>query len=151
MTIAVVGSHADEVVLGDYSGEPTKKTTPMEGITNAVKKISPNSTVELIGNVSDTTPLFNIKSITLVKSTGRNTTLDLSSATKVNGMTKSGSSLTNITKSGVACIAGVDFKDVTDIKIEAASLPGNAQRDRINLLRKPFTACGEYCNREYRQ
>lgn len=124
MTIAVVGSHADEVVLGDYSGEPTKKTTPMEGITNAVKKISPNSTVELIGNVSDTTPLFNIKSITLVKSTGKNTTLDLSSATKVNGMTKSGSSLTNITKSGVACIAGVDFKDVTDIKIEAASLPG---------------------------
>ena len=124
LNIAVVGSHADEVVLGDYSGEPTKTITPMKGITNAVKKISPNATVELIGNVSDTTPLFNIKSITLVKSTGKNTTLDLSSAIKINGMTKSGSSLTNITRSGVACIAGVDFKDVTDIKIEASSLPG---------------------------
>ena len=124
MTIAVVGSHADEVVLGDYSGEPTKLTTPMEGITNAVKKISPDSTVELIGNVGDTTPLFNIKSITLVKSTGKNTKLDLSSATKVNGMEKSGAELINITKSGVACIEDVDFKDVTDIKIEAASLPG---------------------------
>ncbi|MGN0163613.1 MAG: glycoside hydrolase family 3 C-terminal domain-containing protein, partial [Candidatus Ornithomonoglobus sp.] len=124
MTIAVVGSHADEVVLGDYSGEPTKMTTPIDGITDAVEKISPDSRVELIGNISDTTPLFNIKSITLVKSTGKNTTLDLSSATKVNGMTVSGTALTNITKSGVACIEGVDFKDVTDIKIEAAALSG---------------------------
>lgn len=122
--IAIVGGHANEVVLGDYSGEPTKTTTPYDGIKNAVQAVNPNANVELVGNISDKTPLFNIKSITLVKSTGKNTTLDLSKATKINGMTKNGSSLTDITKAGVACIAGVDFKDVTDIQIEAASLPG---------------------------
>ncbi len=122
--IAIVGSHANEVVLGDYSGEPTKTTTPYDGIKNAVQAVNPSANVELVGNISDKTPLFNIKSITLVKSTGKNTTLDLSKATKVNGMTKDGSALTDITKAGIACIEGVDFKDVTDIQIEASSLPG---------------------------
>lgn len=122
--IAIVGSHASEVVLGDYSSTPTKTTTPYDGIKAEVQKLNPDANVELVGNISDQTPLFNIKSITLVKSTGKNTTLDLTKATKVNGMTQSGSTLTNITKSGVACIPSVDFKDVTDIKVEAASLPG---------------------------
>lgn len=124
VTVAVVGDHANELVLGDYSGEPTKVTTPYEGIVNAVKAQNSASTVELLGNVSDDTPLFNIKSITLVKSTGKNKTLDLSAATSVNGMEKFGSELKNITKTGTACIKDVDFKDVTEIKIEAASLTG---------------------------
>ena len=122
--IAVVGDHANEVVLGDYSGEPTKTTTPYDGISEQIKALNSNAQVTLIGQVSDSTPLFNIKSITLVKSNGSKTTLNLSNATNVIGMTKSGSELTDITKSGMAVIPSVNFNDVTDIQIEASSLPG---------------------------
>ena len=126
--IAVVGSLANEVVLGDYSADidqmKSELVTPFEGITSEVKQINPNANIELVGNVDDSTPLFNIRKITLVKSGGKTTDLDLSSATNVIGMSKDGSTLANITKSGMAIIPGVDFKDVTDIQIEAASLPG---------------------------
>ena len=98
--------------------------TPLDGITEQVQSINPNANVELIGNVNDSTPLLNIKSISLVKSTGKSTTLDLSKATSVIGMTKSDGTLTDVTKSGLAIIPDVDFSDVTDIQIEAASLPG---------------------------
>lgn len=126
--IAIVGDHANEVVLGDYSADmdqmKSELVTPLDGITEQVQSINPNANVELIGNVNDSTPLLNIKSISLVKSTGKSTTLDLSKATSVIGMTKSDGTLTDVTKSGLAIIPDVDFSDVTDIQIEAASLPG---------------------------
>ena len=126
--IAVVGNRAGQVILGDYSADmdqmKSKLVSPIDGITSEIKKINPNATVNLIGNISDTTPLFNIKSITLVKSTGKNTTLDLSTVKTALNMDKADGELKNITKAGTAIIPNVDFKDVTDIRIEASSLPG---------------------------
>ncbi len=126
--IAIVGDHADEVILGDYSADMESMTSalisPYSGIKSEVQSINQNANVELIGNVNDSTPLLNIKSIKLIKSNGSSTTVDLSSATNIIGMMKSGSELIDITKSGMAVIPNVDFQDVTDVQIEAASLPG---------------------------
>ena len=122
--MAVVGNLADELTLGDYSGEPTKTTTPYQGMKNEIQSINSNANVELIGNVSDSTPLFNIKSINLVLEDGKTRTVDLSKATSVRGMTLSGSNLKDVTKSGMAVVKDVDFSKVTDVKIEAASMPG---------------------------
>lgn len=122
--VAVVGNLADELTLGDYSGEPTKTTTPYQGMKNEIQSINSNANVELIGNVSDSTPLFNIKSINLVLEDGKTRTVDLSKATSVRGMTLSGSNLKDVTKSGMAVVKDVDFSKVTDVKIEAASMPG---------------------------
>lgn len=44
--------------------------------------------------------------------------------TSVRGMTLSGSNLKDVTKSGMAVVKDVDFSKVTDVKIEAASMPG---------------------------
>lgn len=122
--VAVVGNLADELTLGDYSGEPTKTTTPYQGMKNEIQSINSNANVELIGNVSDSTPLFNIKSINLVLEDGKTRTVDLSKATSIRGMTLSGSNLKDVTKSGMAVVKDVDFSKVTDVKIEAASMPG---------------------------
>lgn len=122
--IAVVGNLADEVVLGDYSGQPTKTSSPYEGIASEVKKLNPDAKVELIGNVNDSTPLFNVKSITLVLSDGNTRKIDLSKAENVRGMTLSGSEFKDVTKSGMAVIKDVDFSNVTEIKVEAASMSG---------------------------
>ncbi len=124
LNIAIVGDKADDVVLGDYSGEPTKTINPLDGITQAVKQINPNSTVQLIGSVSGTTPLFNIKSITLKRSSGGDLKLDLSTAKNTVGMSKGEDGLMNITSNGVAVIPSVNFANVTDVLIEAASMPG---------------------------
>lgn len=122
--VAVVGNLADKLTLGDYSGIPTKTTTPYQGMKNEIQSINSNANIELIGEVSDSTPLFNIKSITLVLEDGKTRTVDLSKATSVRGMTLSGSNLKDVTKSGMAVVKDVDFSKVTDVKIEAASMPG---------------------------
>ena len=124
INVAIVGDYAKDVVLGDYSGEPTKIVTPVEGITSALKAVNPDSTIQLIGSVDSSTPLFNIKSITLKRSSGGDLKLDLSTAKNVMGMNKTSDGLMNITTSGMAVIPNVNFANVTDVQIEAASMPG---------------------------
>ena len=43
--VAVVGNLADELTLGDYSGEPTKTTTPYQGMKNEIQSINSNANV----------------------------------------------------------------------------------------------------------
>ncbi len=122
--IAVVGNLATEVTLGDYSGEPTKTSTPYDGIKAAVEDINPAANVEMIGNVKDSTPLFDINKITLVKNDNTEKTVDISKAENVRNMSLDTDELRDITKSGMAVIPGVDFSDVKEVKISALSLPG---------------------------
>ncbi len=128
INVAVVGNLASEVVLGDYSAEKENMKSPLispiDGITEQIKAINPDSDVTLLGNVKDSTPLFNIKSITLVKSNGKTSNVDLSTAQDVRGMTKDGSMFKDITKSAMAYIPNVNFADVTEVRIEASSTPG---------------------------
>lgn len=122
--IAVVGNLADELTLGDYSGEPTKTVKPFEGIEQEIKSINPNANVTLVGKVNDSTPLFDVKSITLVLSNGKTRAVDISKAENVRGMTVSDGTLTDVTKSGMAVIKSVDFSDVVSVRLETATKPG---------------------------
>ena len=124
LDIAVVGNLAGEVVLGDYSADMDEMTSELTSPIDGIKSAFPNANVQYIGNVDESTPLFNIKSITLVKSTGKNETLDLSQAENLIGMTESDGQLNDITSAGLAIIPDVDFSNVTDIQIEASSMPG---------------------------
>ncbi len=122
--IAVVGNLADELTLGDYSGEPTKTVKPFEGVEAQIKSINPNANVTLIGKVNDSTPLFDVKSITLVLSNGKTRKVDLSKAENVRGMTASGGAFSDVTKSGMAVIKNVDFSDVVSVRAETSAKAG---------------------------
>ncbi|MDO5397090.1 MAG: glycoside hydrolase family 3 C-terminal domain-containing protein [bacterium] len=122
--IAVVGNLADELTLGDYSGEPTKTVKPFEGIEQEIKRVNPDAEVTLIGRVSDSTPLFDLKSITLELNDGKTRTVDLSKAENVRGMSVSENGFTDVTKSGSAIIRNVDFSNVKSVKAETAVKPG---------------------------
>ncbi len=128
INVAVVGNLASEVVLGDYSADKESMKSPLispiDGITDQIKAINPDSEVTLLGNVKDSTPLFSIKSITLVKSNGKTSSVDLSTAQDVRGMTKDGGEFKDITKSAMAYVPNVNFADVTEVRIEASSTPG---------------------------
>lgn len=116
---AVVGSFADKLVLGDYTGSPEDTVTPIEGITEELGK---NGTdVELVGSVSETTPLYNVKSIKLVKSNGSETELDLSEAEIDGGMTYEDGILKNVTQQADAVIRDVNFSGVTAVRVEMAT------------------------------
>ncbi len=115
--VAVVGSFADKLVLGDYSSSPEDTVTPIEGITEELGKLGAQT--ELIGSVSDTTPLYNVKSITLVKGSSE-TKLDLSKAENVKGMELKDGQFINVTPAASAVIRDVDFSKVTSVKVEMA-------------------------------
>lgn len=119
--VAVVGSFADKLVLGDYSGEPTKNTTPIEGITAELKKLNPDVEVNYLGNVTDDTKLFNVKSINLVLKDGTKRAVDLTKAENVTGMTLSKGILTDVTPKASAVIKNVNFKDVESVEIEMST------------------------------
>lgn len=117
--IAVVGSFADKLVLGDYTGSPEDTVTPIEGIT---EELSKNGTdVALVGSVSETTPLYNVKSIKLVKSNGSETELDLSEVEIAGGMSYENGILKNVTQQADAVIHDVDFRGVTAVRVEMAT------------------------------
>ena len=123
--IAVVGNLADEVTLGDYSADYVNySVSPLEGISSEVKKINPDAQVNLIGSVNDSTPLCNIKSITFVLNDGKTRKIDLSTAENVRGMTKSGSTFIDVTKTGQAVVRNIDFSNIAKVQVEASSLPG---------------------------
>lgn len=119
--VAVVGSFADKLILGDYSGEPTKNTTPIEGITSELKKLNPNVEVNYLGNVTDDTKLFNVKSINLVLKDGTKRAVDLSTAKNVAGMTLSDGVFTDVTPKAGAVIENVNFKDAVTVEIEMST------------------------------
>ena len=54
--------------------------------------------------------------------------------------------MTDVSELGLAIIPDVDFSDVTDIQIEAAYSPGNAQCYHRNRLQQRFA---KYCQRAY--
>lgn len=117
--VAVVGSFADKLVLGDYTGSPEDTVTPIDGITEELGKNG--AEVELVGSVSETTPLYNIKSIKLVKSNGSETELDLSEAEISGGMRYEDGILKNVTQQADAVIHDVNFRDVTNVKVEMST------------------------------
>lgn len=119
--VAVVGSFADKLVLGDYSGEPTKNTTPIDGITSELKKLNPNVEVNYLGNITDDTKLFNVKSINLVLKDGTKRAVDLTKAESVTGMTLSNGIFTDVTPKASAVIKNVNFKDVATVEIEMST------------------------------
>lgn len=119
--VAVVGGLADEVILGDYTGSPTKTVSPYAGISEEIKSLNPNAEVNLVGSVPSDEVLFNIKSINLVLKDGKKRAVDLSKATSISGMDKSGSNFKNVTKKGYAVIKGVDFSNVKSVEVEMAT------------------------------
>lgn len=120
--IAIVGNLADEIVLGDYTGSPTKTTTPVDGITEEVKSVNPNAEVNHYGVVTDDTLLFNVKSINFVYKDGSKKPVDLTKATDVSGMTLTeDGSLINVTQTASAVIKDVDFNGAVNVEIEMST------------------------------
>lgn len=120
--VAIVGNLANEIVLGDYTGEPTKTVTPVAGITEEVKSVNPGAEVNHYGVVTDDTLLFNVKSINFVYGNGSKEAVDLTKATNVSGMTlNSDGSLTDVTPSAYAVIEDVDFNGVVNIEVEMST------------------------------
>lgn len=114
--VAVVGDLADDLVLGDYTGTPEKTVTPIEGITEVLG--AKGVEVRHVGAVDETTPLYNIKSISLVKEDGSRTELDLSQVQAVEGMNED---FTEVTPQLSAYIPNVDFENVVSVEIEMAT------------------------------
>ncbi len=129
--VAVVGNLANKLVLGDYSGSPTKTKTPVEGIKEEIQKKYPGSEINHLGAVSDDELLFNLKSLTLVLNDGKTREIDLSKAENVAGMTQSGTALNDMTPKAYAVIKDVDFKDVKSIRAEIAT--GDRMGGTVNI------------------
>ncbi len=120
--VAVVGNLADKIVLGDYTGEPTKTKTPVQGIGEELKKLNPSAEVNHLGVLSDSTLLYNVKSVSFVYGNGSKKKLDLTKATDVKGMTlTSDGQLTDVTPSAYAVIKDVDFNGVVNVEVEMST------------------------------
>ncbi len=120
--VAIVGNLADKLVLGDYTGEPTKTKTPVQGITEEVKKVNANAEVNHLGVLSDSTLLYNVKSVNFVLKNGSRKAVDLTKAADVKGMTlTSDGQLKDVTPAAYAVIKDVDFKDVVNVEVEMST------------------------------
>lgn len=119
--VAVVGNLANRVALGDYSGTPTKKVSPIEGIKSAVNEINPSAEVQHLGAVSDTDLLYNVKSVKFVLKDGKTRNIDLSKAENVSGMTLTDGVLTDVTPKASAVIKNIDFNNVAKVQVEMST------------------------------
>lgn len=119
--VAVVGNLANRVALGDYSGTPTKKVSPIDGIKSAVNEINPSAEVQHLGAVSDTDLLYNVKSVKFVLKDGKTRNIDLSKAESVSGMTLTDGVLTDVTPKASAVIKNIDFNNVAKVQIEMST------------------------------
>lgn len=119
--VAVVGSFANKLLLGDYMGTPTKTVTPIKGIREQIKTLNSNAEVTQLGVVSDEDALFNVKSITFVLKNGKTRSIDISKAKNVTGMTQSGGVFTDVTQKASAVIENVDFNDVEKVRVEMST------------------------------
>lgn len=127
--VAVVGSLANELVLGDYAGSPTKNSTPVEGMTAEFAK--QGATVNHLGAVADDEKLFNLKSITFVLKNGKTRKVDLSKATITKGMSLSNGALVDVTPQAAAVIKNVNFLDVVSVQAEMAT--GSRMGGSLNI------------------
>lgn len=123
--IAIVGNYVGEVVLGDYSGEPSYLVTPYEGLKAELAEVNPNATLSYLGATPDDAELFNLKSLTLVLSNGTTRKIDLSKAESVTGMTLENGMFTGVTPKASAVIKNVDFTDVVSVKAEMSTNAGS--------------------------
>lgn len=123
--IVIVGPYAGEVVLGDYSGEPEKTVTPYDGLKQELAKTNPSAVLSYLGSVPDDAEIMNIKSITLVKSNGSRTTIDLSKAENVSGMRLENGMLCGVTSTASAAFRNVDLNDVVTVEAEVSTDPGS--------------------------
>ena len=125
--VVVVGPRAAEVILGDYSGVPTKTVKPFDGIKAEVEAAFPDSKVQYLGGVTESTPLFNIKNIQFIDGGGKKTAIDLAKATVSGAVLKDGT-LTDITPNAKIIVPSVDFSKVKTVSMEIAtgSQPGGA-------------------------
>lgn len=128
--VVVVGPYASQLILGDYSGVPTKTVTPYDGIKTEVEATYLGSTVQYIGGLTDTTSLMNIKSISFVDGGGKKTSIDLSKATLKNAKLEGGI-ITEITQNAKITFPSVDFSKVKNIEVEIAT--GVAPGGTINV------------------
>ncbi len=119
--VALVGNLAGETFLGGYAGTPEKTVSPYEGLVNIFKEKNMDTNVNYLGNITDTTPLINIKSLNLVKSDGTKVKVDLSKATKTDGATLSNGSLTNVTRVANVVVPSVSFSDIKNVEAEVSA------------------------------
>lgn len=117
--VAVVGNMANTLVLGDYTGVPTKTVKPIEGIKTEVGKLG--AEVSYLGEITDDEKLFNVKSVKLVKTDGSKITIDLSTAKSITGMTMQDGKLIDVTPAASAVIQNVNFVDVVSVEVEMAT------------------------------
>ncbi len=125
----IVGDLANKLVLGDYTGAPTKNVTPAEGIK--AELAAKGMEAEHIAAVADDEKLFNIKSITLVLKDGKTRSVDLSKAQSVSGMTASNGGFINVTPKAAAVIPNVNFLDVASVRVEMAQ--GSLKGGSLNI------------------
>lgn len=116
--MAVVGGFADKLVLGDYTGTPTKTVAPIEGITEELAKNGVNT--EHVGAVSNSTNLYNIKSVKFVMNNGSEKNIDLSKTENVSGMELIDGGYINVTPKAVGVIKNIDFQNVKSVRVEMA-------------------------------
>lgn len=137
--IVIVGSLAGDVILGDYSGSPTRITDPVTGITDEVRAFYPNAKVTYLGGVTSNVRLANIRSIALLDEAGNKTPLDLAKVKIDAGekILKSGAFyadglLQSITKKTTLSYPEVDFGKVKTILIESETTTEPGARMRIH-------------------
>ncbi len=116
--IALVGGLAGEAYLGGYSGEPENNVSPYQGLLNIVKEKNMDTEIQYLGNVADSTALFNIKSLAFLDSKGNvKTTVDLSKA-EVENCTVSGSAVNDVTIKSSIVVKNVNFSGVASVRAE---------------------------------
>ncbi len=129
----VVGPLADEVVLGDYSGSPEYTVTPLAGISDALKKLNPDSELKYPGGVTDNTPLMNIRKLWLNLKNGEIREIDLSSAKVSSGPKYQNGGLCSVTAMDTTVIPDVDFSGAVSAEARAEALEGGKIKLRYGL------------------
>ncbi len=119
--VAIVGNLAGEAYLGDYSGEPTKTVSPYQGLLNIFEEKGMDTKLSYLGNITDETPILNIKSLNLIKSDGSKVNVDLSKADRKEGTAIDNGELKNVTRTAVISVPDVDFSGVTEVEAEIAA------------------------------
>lgn len=128
--IVIVGPYAAQVILGDYSGVPTKTVTPIDGIKEQMEATYPGANVEHINVLTDTTPIMNIKSINFVDKNSKKSKFDLSKAS-ISGATFEDGIIKDVTKNAKISFPSVDFSTVENIEMEIST--GFAPGGKINV------------------
>lgn len=117
--IAVVGNMANQLVLGDYTGNPEKIVKPITGIREAFE--AEGAEVSYLGEVTDDEKLFNIKSMTFVMKDGSKKSVDLSKAENISGMTAANGGFIDVTPTATAVIKNVNFLNVASVEAEMST------------------------------